>query len=340
VSVQAQTRTPGFRQSSSDGKLKSSVSCHNSRRPELPSLICQRARVQPLRSRLAVHLLPSRVAHICKESKCGHPPHMLYLAYGAMEGTQVGSGNFDRARKLYERALKHFPESGAIYEQFGLLFMKVDPAKAAEIFRRGLEKSPAHKALHKHLGHALMATGVPKNYPLAHAQFLLAERHHVIDIAGVIDKNRARVHIGHPRGSTVLNFLEASGFDVAWVSGYSPLQSVDLLVTAKDAEYVEAYNEFRPCGTWDLATSCRLPAASCYREKRETRNQPKVPRRNAFARHEERGHGRGPSRSTRCARSGQAFGRSPSLRMTTRRGVRDQTQGMRRSRPSTALRTG
>jgi tetratricopeptide (TPR) repeat protein len=165
----------------------------------------------------------------------------VFLALAAMERDLSVEGNYERAGRVYERALSQFPEAGILYEEYGNLYAKTKPERAIQILRRGLKSDAAHKALHRVLGQALFMTADVNALSEAERHFEIAEEFGLLDKVSELQRNYIRVTLGHPRGKSSLAFLERIGFTVERILDYDDVEGMDLIVKTNRAEYVEAY---------------------------------------------------------------------------------------------------
>ena len=166
----------------------------------------------------------------------------FYLSYASMERELAEGGYFDRAARVYERALKAYPNTGKIYEDYGMLYLRSLPQRAIEFFRTGIQKDPSHKILHKYLGSALFATNDPAAYAAAEQELLIAKKDGLLDRQAELQLSMLRVLRGNPRGKQLMTFFAKVGFDILSIPSHAPTHHADFVIRVSRPEYVESYD--------------------------------------------------------------------------------------------------
>ena len=164
----------------------------------------------------------------------------VFFQYAAMERELK---NYERAREVLRRGIEAFPGRGKLYEDYGMLEIRSDPARAGEVFRVGLSKDPQHKILHRYLGEVLYKVGGQENLIEASRQLTLARKSGAADERSLRLETLINVLVGHSRGRLALDFIQGANLRVEYIRPHRiGTYAVDLYVKPEAVEYTESYD--------------------------------------------------------------------------------------------------
>lgn len=165
----------------------------------------------------------------------------VFYSYAAME---KNLGQFESARRVFQRGIEKFPSKGKLYEDYGNLEKLTNNLEqAAQIFRQGVKAAPDHKYLHRYLAETLLKLGSPEQLAEAEKHYEKSIELHVATNTNVQEYALVKVLRGPTRGKMTNQFLNEAGFLLHQVI-QRPVSSnaVDFIVKPMRPEYIESYD--------------------------------------------------------------------------------------------------